>query len=128
MKGNAGLIGRTGLQNAAGLVEALLKDGTIPVPKDKMDLLQAELTLVIEELRPLLDEPAARESEPLNAEQILILFDQLEPLLENINPACMNLLDDINSIPGAEELARQIEDYDFESASRTLAELKKKWE
>jgi hypothetical protein len=37
------------------------------------------------------------------------------------------LLDEIRAVPGTEELARRIEDYDFESAAEMLAELKKKW-
>jgi len=46
-------------------------------------------------------------------------------MLENINPECVNLLDEIRAIPGAEELARQIEDYDFEAAAQTLEILTK---
>ena len=123
------MIGKTGLQNAAGSVEALLKDGALPIPEDKMGILKTELAMVLEELSPLLDEIAAREGErePLNAEQVLALFEKLESMLENINPECMNLLDGIRAISGAEELARRIEDYDFESAAGILAELKKKW-
>ena len=127
LKGNAGMIRKTGLQSAAAEIEALLKDGKIPIPEDKMNRLQTELMLVLEELRPLLDTISAREVEPLNAEQIRSLFEKLEPMLENINPECVNMLDDINAVPGAEELARQIADYDFESAALTLDELKKKW-
>jgi hypothetical protein len=38
------------------------------------------------------------------------------------------LVDEIRAVPGAEDLARQIENYDFESAAATLAELRKKRE
>ena len=54
-----------------------------------------------------------------------ILFDRLEPMLENINPECVNLLDELRNVSGTEVLVGQIEDYDFESAARTLASLKK---
>jgi HPt (histidine-containing phosphotransfer) domain-containing protein len=129
LKGNAGQIGKTGLQNAAADVEALLKDGTTPISEESMSLLKSELMLVIEELRPPRDQLASREAPPpMSAEQALALFEELEPMLENINPECMNMLDDIRAIPGAEELARHIEDYNFESAARTLVELKKKRE
>jgi hypothetical protein len=37
------------------------------------------------------------------------------------------LLDEIRAVPGAEDLARLVEDYDFESAAEMLAELRKKW-
>ena len=59
-----------------------------------------------------------------NSEQTRALFAKLEPMLENINPECIDLIDEIRTIPGTEELARQIEDYDFEAASRTLTKLK----
>jgi len=48
----------------------------------------------------------------------------LEPMLENINPACVELLDQIKAVPGAGELAARIEDYDFEEAAAALAALK----
>jgi len=61
----------------------------------------------------------------LDTEQTKVLFGLLEVMLENINPECANLLDDVRAVPGTEELARQIENYDFESAIRTLNELRK---
>jgi len=127
LKGSAGMIRKTGLRNAAAEVEALLKYGKIPIPTDKMNRLQTELMLVLEELRPLLDAVSTREIEPLSVEQIRSLFEKLEPMLKNINPECVNMLDVIDAVPGAEELARQIADYEFESAVLTLDELKKKW-
>jgi len=54
LKGNAGFIGRTKLQEYAGEVESLLKEGN-PVPEALMDIFRNELTLALEELRPLLD-------------------------------------------------------------------------
>ena len=127
LKGNAGLIGKTGLQNAAENVEVLLKDGTSTICENKMNILKTELERVLEDLRPLLDEAEATEKlKQLNAEQVLALFDKLEPMLENINPESVNMIDDIRAVPGAEELARYMEDYDFGSAARALAELRKR--
>ena len=37
--------------------------------------------------------------------------------LEHINPECVNMLDEIRAMPGTDDLARQIEDYDFETAN-----------
>ena len=48
-------------------------------------------------------------------------------MLENINPECISLLDEIRAVPGTEALAREIEDYEFEPAVQTLAILKQKW-
>ena len=128
LKGSAGLIGKTELKNAAAEVEALLKDDASSILERRMNTLNAEMVKVIEELKPFLDEAEAREkSKVLNISQALALLEKLEPMLENINPECVNLLDEIRAVPGTQEFARQIENYDFESALRTLAELKKEW-
>jgi CheY-like chemotaxis protein len=139
LKGNAGMIGKTRLRNAAAEVEELLKDNLdseefhsldhFKMVRLSTDDIEIELMLVLDELKPLLDEFEGRETtKALNREQVLALFDKLEPMLININPESVGLLDDIRSIPGAEVLAQQIEEYDFESASRTLVSFKKEWE
>jgi len=129
LKGNAGMIGKTELQKAAAEVEALLKEGIASIWKNKMNLLKTELEQVLSELRPLINESSAGSPAPLilDKEQALILFKKLQPMLENINPQCVDLLAEIRAIPEAEELAQQIENYEFEAAAVTLAELKKKW-
>jgi len=123
LKGTAGMIGMTALQNAAAEIESLLKDGTIPGTK-YMQTLETELNSVIEELKPLLIEVPAQVA---SAQQTQALFEKLKPMLENINPECVSLLEEIRIVPGTEMLVQQIEDYDFESAARTLAEIKKDW-
>jgi PAS domain S-box-containing protein len=130
LKGNAGMIGKIELQKAAAEVENLLKEGVASVWENKMNLLKSELEQVLNELRPLLSENAAEATaaQALNIEQSVELLEKLKPMLENINPECVNLLDSIRAIPGAEELVRQIEDYDFEAAAVTLVELKKEME
>jgi signal transduction histidine kinase/DNA-binding response OmpR family regulator len=126
LKTNAGLIGKTGLQNAAAEIEKLLKDGAIPTAA-QMDSLETEINAVLAELKPLLDKVVLTGHENQDAGQVRALFAKLEPMLENINPECFDLLDEIRAVPGTEKLARQIEDYDFESAVRTLAEIKNNW-
>jgi hypothetical protein len=121
------LLGKTELRNAASEVEALLGDGTASVWENKMDVLKAELTLVLDEFKPLLDESTEGLKE-LNAEEVLTLFEKLEPMLEKINPECIDLLDNVRAVPGAEELARQIENYKFKEACETLVALKAKLE
>ncbi|MDR2531273.1 MAG: PAS domain S-box protein [Oscillospiraceae bacterium] len=129
LKGNAGMIGKTDLQKAAAEVENLLKEGVASIWENKMNLLESELEQVLNELRPLLSENEADVSKvkTLDTEQTIALFEKLEPMLENINPECVSLLKEIRMIPQAGKLAQQIEDYDFEEAATTLAELKKKW-
>ncbi|MDR2570239.1 MAG: PAS domain S-box protein [Oscillospiraceae bacterium] len=130
LKGNAGLIGKEDLQRAAAEVEALLKDGIASIWENKLKQLEAELMLVLSEIRPLLRVPGEPEMqverEPLNDEQTLSLFEVLEPMLESMNTACVDMIDEVRAVRGAEELIQQIEDYDLEAAAETLAELKKK--
>ena len=122
LKGNAGMIGKTRLQKIAEEIETLLKNGTIPIPVNKMDILNSELTLVLEELKPLL--PELLSPQTLDSEQIKALFKKLESMIKEINPESVNLLDELRAIPGTEELAYQIENYDFEAANESLAALK----
>jgi len=123
LKGEAGMLGKTLLQNTAAEIEDILLGGSLVIPDDKMNLLKNELASVLEKLKPLLDEPE-KKHESLTAEETLALINKLEPMLENINPECVNLLDEILAIPGTEELARQIEQYDFDAAIETLTGLK----
>ncbi|MDR2543009.1 MAG: transporter substrate-binding domain-containing protein [Treponema sp.] len=134
LKGNAGLIGKTKLQKAAGEIEALLKEGAASIWENKVKILEEELGLVLDELRSLADKPATLFDEPiiqnrintLSDQQILALYEKLEPMLAKLNPECVELLDEIRSVPGTEELVKQIENYDFENAARILSDLKNK--
>ena len=52
---------------------------------------------------------------PPNKEQVQVPLEKLEQMVDNISPGCVNLLDEILAIPGTEELAGQIENYDVEA-------------
>ncbi|MDR3013365.1 MAG: response regulator [Chitinispirillales bacterium] len=127
LKGNAGMIGETKLQSIAAEMESMLRNGIIPVSisKDKINILKMELDRVLEALKLLLgNDTSVKETAPISASEISTLFEKMEPMLANINPTVVGLLDDIRAIPGAEELAHHIENYDFESAAKTLTKLK----
>jgi CheY-like chemotaxis protein len=126
LKSNASQIGKTKLQNAAANVEWLLKDGKNSVAKDIMNTLETEITAALNELAPLLDENKTS-SEPLDEEQILSLFEKLDHMLQKKNPECYDLLGHIRTIPGAEKLAWQVENFDFKPAIATLTDLKENW-
>ena len=126
LKSNAGMIGKTGLQNAAAEAEAMLKNGAIPATGKQMLLLKTELNCVLEELKALIAPTVTQiESGDFVSEQKLAVFEKLKNMLDNINPECVNMLDEIRTVSGTEELVRHIEDYDFESAAQTLAKLMK---
>ena len=123
---NAGMIGKTVLQNAAVEIEALIKHGTIPVKSERMIRLETELRYVLEELKPLIGEPVKQaDRESMNSEQVLELLEKLEPMLISRNSECLNLLGEVRSVLGLEDLALQIEKYNFKLAAQTLADLKK---
>ncbi|MDR3011801.1 MAG: transporter substrate-binding domain-containing protein [Chitinispirillales bacterium] len=125
LKGNSGQIGKKKLQNIAAEIEASLKDGVTLPTDEKMNQLRNELTLTLEELQQTLNKHIAQsEAKPMTAEQISALFEKIEPMLKNINPNVVNLLDDLRAIPGMEEFVLQVENYNFESAAQTLAKLK----
>jgi CheY-like chemotaxis protein len=126
LKGNAGMLGKTGLRAAAFEVESLLKDGIDSVWENKMNILKTELKLVLEEIKPVAEGTPQEKSQTLDIEQTTALFKKLEPMLENNNPECMDLLGDIRAVPGADILVQQIENFNFKDAAMTLAELRKK--
>jgi signal transduction histidine kinase/DNA-binding response OmpR family regulator len=123
-KGNVGQIGETELQKIAAKIERQLKNEA-PISEEDMNIFKSEFTEVISELKPLLIE-SGKNAISLNAEEKEELFDKLELMFENINPECIDLLDELRAIPGTEELAQQIENYDFESAIQTLNGLRGK--
>jgi CheY-like chemotaxis protein/HPt (histidine-containing phosphotransfer) domain-containing protein len=128
LKSNAGLIGKSFLQKAAADVEFLLKNENNLVTDSALNVLEREFNQVLKELEPLFSETQARiQNKVLNASETLSLLNRLRPMLANMNPESINLLDEIRSIPGADELANHIENFDFKPALKILSELKKKW-
>jgi HPt (histidine-containing phosphotransfer) domain-containing protein len=128
LKGIAGQIGETDLQNAAESVENILKNEILVIPEDTMKLLKTEFTSVIDKLTPLHDEYESNKVKvTLNTQQINDLFDVLEPMLKKGDAKCVKLLPEIQAIPGAEELAIQIERTELRAAYKTLEKVKAKW-
>jgi len=123
LKGNAGQIGEQRLREAAAAAEDMLSEGQNRLTDEQMNILQLELQLVLEKLAPMLSEAETPNQEITDEKKIQELFEKLELMLINYNPECMNMSDEIRSIPGAEELAQQIEDFDFEQALPTLKKL-----
>jgi HPt (histidine-containing phosphotransfer) domain-containing protein len=129
LKGNAGQIGKAGLQLAATSVEQALKEGENLVSKEQLKTLETELNIVLNELAPLLNNETAtlpQSSMSATGKEARGLIEKLEPLLESGNTACLDLVNDLRKIPECEWLAQQIEDFDFEAALSTLVEIKKR--
>ena len=128
IKGMAGQIGKKQLQEAAGVVEAMLSDKQGVVDEEKVGKLEHELNLVLSELAQLLDEPHDLEiAETADPEKVQEIIAELEPLLVNNNAECINLLDDIRTIPGTADLVREVEEFEFERAFIELLNVKNRF-
>ncbi|MCL1940862.1 MAG: ATP-binding protein, partial [Synergistaceae bacterium] len=131
LKGNAGLINNPRLQKAAADVEMALKDGLNLLKEADMRALETELSAVLEELSPLLNEEDMLQTKmqtDLDAKEVRKLMEELEPLLKSGNTKCLDFVDGLRAIPGSGELISQIEAFDFDPAAITLAEMKNKME
>jgi len=126
LKSNAGQIGEKQLQKAAAETEDLLSKGSELITEAQMVLLETELNSVLERLTPLVEADKKRKTEYINSEKSMDILAELEPMLIKRNPQCMNLLDEIRNIPGADDLLCFVEDLDFNLAIEELHKLKGK--
>ena len=126
LKSNAGQIGKTRLQSAAATIEHSLVNEINVVTDEQLRILRTELTVVLNELSPLADELPQNDKavEQLDAKAAQELFGKLEAMLKCGNPDCLHFTGFLRAIPESRQLIQQIEDYEFESAFRTLTELK----
>jgi len=121
LKSNAAHINYEGLRNAAADVESMLKGGENHVSKRQLDVLEAEIKSVLDELAPLLLEYEAMISVKItDKDRIREIFDDLKPFLISKNPECEDMLDDLYRIEGAEKLAAKVENFRFDQALEEL--------
>jgi len=131
LKGVAGLIGEKDLAISAQKLEYLFAAehaGDIPAVMDALDSLEMELAHAISHIQDILPEKAIAEdydNSDENKAQAAALYKKLYPLLESRRVDCLNYVDDLRAIPDAEQLAQQIEDFDFHIALETLKSLQR---
>jgi len=122
LKGLAGLMNETALFYAAENVEHLLAEGEIQF--DRMSTLEYELKRVLEEIGELEPTQLATNSEkPFDKENAISLLEKISPLLTNRSSACLDHISDLRQLPETAVLVRQMEDFDFPSALKTLTTL-----
>jgi len=131
LKSNSGQIGMSLLQRAASTVEYSLKDGKNAATTEQLNVLERELDSALSQLYVELgpedgERNAAAFEEPLDAGAREQLFNKLEPMLKMGNPECCSLINSLRRVPQSDTLIRQMENYDFELAAATLAELRGK--
>ena len=128
LKSNAGQIGEKILQHSAAALESKFANGEDSLKSDELRNVKSELKVVLDKLEPLLTEFNAKKIEKISdSDKIRNILSKLEILINNKNPECEDLIDDIMSIPGSEELAGYIEHFNFKKAEVELSKLKKEW-
>ena len=128
LKSCAGQIGNNKLQAIAATLESMLAEGVNPVKKDEIKILEKELNIALNSFMPLLVEIDAIKKPKIHDKlEIRKILAKLEPMLINKNPECEEMLDDILTIPEAEELARLTDKFNFKQAITELLKLKEKW-
>jgi len=128
LKSNAGQLNKTSLQHAAEEIENSLKDGENLITPNQMMTLETELNIAISELAPLVSEKAmsAEGAVLLDCEAACKLLEKLEYMLIDSDPECLSYINDLRLVSGSEKLIRQMENFDFKPAAKSLAELMKR--
>jgi len=125
LKSSAGHIGKLRLQAAAGAVECALADGKNLLTAEQMNLLETELSAILEELASSVPNTCDRvEKEKLDPVRARELLDQLEPLLKAGNPDCLELIGELRGISGSEKTIDLMNHFKFKTALESLDGLK----
>jgi len=137
LKGNAGQLGMTLLQQAAAEVERRLADGENLASEDQLRVLETELAAALMQFAAELGDAGSLPPEPpsdtlhagaLDIHSALALIEKLEPMLEMGNPECREYIDSLRRIYGNEDLInqmiRQMDDLELDQAIVSLTELK----
>ena len=118
LKGVAGIINEPGLARAAEVIELLLHKGEIP-DVVMFSSLEKEFNWVLDSI----ELPEVIVSNAMDTSKIMGVLAKLESLLVAFDAQCLDYLDEIRSMPEAAVLVKQIEDFDFEAAQKTLKTL-----
>jgi len=125
LKGNAGQIGEKMLQSAAASIESMLIRDKKPFDVEKMAVLETELNLVLNKLAPIAFESRAiRQPEIRDIEKVKDIIHRLEVVLMENETSSRKMLSELWAIPGAEDLAQLIDDFEFKLAADELVKFK----
>jgi len=132
LKSNAGTIGETALQAAAASAEEFLSNGENRLTAEHISALKTELDAALKGLEPFLKNNAPK-TETAGAPLAVgstpeALIEELAEFLRKGSPNSLKYTEALRAIPGAEELIRQIEDFDFDEAFETLSAIQKNME
>jgi len=127
LKSNAGQLDKTFLQTICDEIEDGLKDGENRTTEEQMAAFKNELAITLKEFEPLVDETISESSENdlLDDAAALKVLNDLELLINDKDMECLSMVNVLQGVRGSSELIKQMEDFDFENAVKTLEELKK---
>jgi len=132
LKGVAGLVGMNALSQAALVVEQSLSTGKLELLNDQMSTLEKELNAALKELTHVMSHSSKAAKQTTNGafdkKKALELLDTLDSLLESDSFDSVDLVNDLNTIPGMEQLASQVEKLQFKQARQTLAAVRQRME
>ncbi|MCL2628549.1 MAG: ATP-binding protein [Oscillospiraceae bacterium] len=125
LKGNAGQLKKTQLQQAAEEVESSLSGDKSVVSMKQLANLKTQLSAVLAELEPEVEElqTGKKEAASLLGGDAARVLEKLEPLLKSSSSECLEFVDSLRLIQGTEDLVMYIEDFDFKSALKALEKL-----
>jgi len=127
LKSSAGYLGKKALQDAAASLEAALQGGTAGHTPRQLSDLEKELSSALSEFMPQFVEAESEKPEAVHvsAGELAALLDEIKPLLEKSDFRAVDYVRRLQGIAGMEEMARRIDDYDFDGALRLLSETRK---
>ena len=127
LKSNAGQIGENILQKTAAEAELILAKGSLQLGDALTHMLRDELDLVLKRLAPLAEKVNNKDVQLTNDnDKIQEILSKLEPKLKRHNTDCINMIDEIRTIPGAEKLAQFVDDFEFKQAIAELSIIKER--
>jgi len=118
IKGAAGLIEEDILVKTAAHLEIALAEGRTPT-SEQLSALENEISRVVESIGKPEEEDFSGDK-VLDTDKVQILFDKLSPLLKSRNAESLSLTDELRTIPETAVLVKQIENFDFDLALKTM--------
>jgi two-component system sensor histidine kinase/response regulator len=140
LKGVSGSIGAGDLQGAAERLETALKESQQDRYSELLSFLEDSLTTVMQGLEAAVvsgetERPGAEDGEPVAVEAVLPLLDELQTLMEEMDPEAEDRVADLKTQLGGgvhqklvNTLSKQVGEFEFEDARETLANLRKSLE
>ena len=124
LKGLAGFIRESDLSNTAFTIETKIKEAR-EIFSDELDRLERELKRVVEHIDAMQKDSNQSDIVKMTKEELLELFDRLEPLLTDNDTASIEMVEQLVTMPDMRVLARLVEDCEFKTALTVLRTLRK---